>query len=114
MHDDRCGMLIQGSNTPITLIFSDDMSEIQNIEVSIWKGDCLMKRWGLSDVNIIRNEIELPLTERDTMHLRPGRAIIEAKWIPSVGDIEIAKRVTIEIDDRNDRRELINNADTDE
>ena len=98
--------IIQGSNTPITLIFSQDMSNIVQLNVSLWRGDNKLKNWTLNDVTIVFNEIELPLSERETISFIPGRAIIEAKWLPKVGDIELAKEATIEIEERKDKTEV--------
>ena len=98
--------IIQGSNTPITLIFSQDMSNIVQLNVSLWRGDNKLKDWTLNDVTVVFNEIELPLSERETINFIPGRAIIEAKWLPKVGDIELAKEATIEIKERKDKTEV--------
>ena len=98
--------IIQGSNTPITLIFSQDMSNIVQLNVSLWRGDNKLKNWTLNDVTVVFNEIELPLSERETINFIPGRAIIEAKWLPKVGDIELAKEATIEIKERKDKTEV--------
>ena len=99
--------IIQGSNTPITLVFSRDMSDIKNFNASLWRGSSKLKQWGIEDVNIIQNTIELPLTEKDTLSFIPGRAIIEAKWLPNLGDIELAKEASIIIDARKDKTEVI-------
>ena len=100
--------IIQGSNTPITLIFSQDMSNIVQLNVSLWRGDNKLKNWTLNDVTVVFNEIELPLSERETINFIPGRAIIEAKWLPKVGDIELAQEATIEIKERKDKTEVTN------
>ena len=98
--------IIQGSNTPITLIFSQDMSNIVQLNVSLWRGDNKLKNWTLNDVTVVFNEIELPLSERETINFIPGRAIIEAKQLPKVGDIELSKEATIEIKERKDKTEV--------
>lgn len=98
--------IIQGSNSPITLIFSQDMSSIKNFNASIWRGNTMMKRWSMSDINIVKNEIELPLTEKETLDFISGRARVEAKWLPEFGDIELANEVTVDIESRKDKTEV--------
>ena len=98
--------IIQGSNSPITLIFSQNMSSIKNFNASLWHGSTMMKRWSMSDINIIQNEIELPLTEKETLDFISGRARIEAKWIPEIGDIELANEVTVDVESRKDKTEV--------
>lgn len=97
----------QGSNTPINLHFSENMSDISNIEISLHTDTKELKHWCKNDVAIDEYTIVLPLTEDETLHFTCGNATLDVKVLDSDGDIIFYDEVTVVIVYKFDKTPLI-------
>ena len=81
-------MIIQGSNNPITLTFSEDIADIPALVATLWAGSGQMiKRWNKSDMGIDGETVTLPLAEEETAALSGGAIMLDVKGVDSDGSI---------------------------
>ena len=60
-------MIKQGSEDPITLLFDEDMENIKSFMAALVINDRIVKEYTLEDIKINGNEIQLPLSQEETM-----------------------------------------------
>jgi hypothetical protein len=73
-------MIIQGSNNPITLTFSEDIADIPTLVATLWAGSGQMiKRWDKADMGLDGEVVTLPLTEEETAQLGGGTLTVATK-----------------------------------
>ena len=81
-------MIIQGSNNPITLTFSEDIADIPTLVATLWAGSGQMiKRWDKADMGIDGEVVTLPLTEEETAALNGGNIALDVKGVDAYGNI---------------------------
>lgn len=96
-------MIIQGTNIPIIFTFLDDMSDIQDIEISLYIETRELKHWSMCNV-IIDNEIIIaPLTQAESILFPAGKCFIEVKWMDRDGKVNFARNLTNTIVERHDK-----------
>lgn len=95
-------MIIQGTNNPIIFIFPKVISDIKDIEISLYTAKKELKHWTLTDVTIEGKTIQAPLTQEETVTFPIGQCFIEVKWINENGKTEFAGILENEIISRKD------------
>lgn len=96
-------MIIQGSNSPITLTFDSDISEIPTIVATLWRGKGnLFKQWNKSDMEIDETTAELPLTEEETAGLDGGTVVLDVKGVDDTGAIIFYEEAYVQVLARRD------------
>jgi len=102
-------MIIQSSNKPILVVLNDDISECV-VKANLSRFGTIIKEWENDDMDFYdangKHIIELPLTQEETAGFRTGKAIFEIKWL-SNGTTQFSEQVEIEIVQRNDKGELV-------
>ena len=96
-------MIIQGSNNPITLAFSEDIADIPTLVATLWAGSGQMiKRWDKADMGIDGEVVTLPLTEEETAQLGGGSIALDVKGVDSDGSIVFWDEAGIRVLPRRD------------
>lgn len=99
-------LIPQGSNSPITLTFTDEVNPSAFSAVLVAAGR-IVKRWSAANVGAAGNIVILPLTETETAAFPEGKALLEVKWLD--GDVVIfAESIPMEIGERIDRGVRLN------
>lgn len=96
-------MIIQGSNTPITLTMDGDLSTIPTIVATLWNDAQMLKRWNLADMTVDGSTITLPLTEAETSAMKPGKVIAEVKGLDSTDSTIFWDEAVISVVGRYDK-----------
>ena len=96
-------MIIQGSNTPLTLRFKEDVSNYQYIEVHLSHLCEELKHWSLEDLTIDGNVVEAPLLQEETLSFPCGICEIEVKWMDQDGQMKFGRRIRDSVVRRNDK-----------
>lgn len=99
-------MIIQGTNNPLIFTFSEPMTTISDIEISLYtegKEAKEWKHWTLADVEIDETQIIAPLKQEETITFPEGKCFIEVKWMNAFGRTEFAKVLTNTIVKRVDK-----------
>lgn len=101
-------MILQGSNLPILIIFDDDLDDVADMVVSLWrrKGQEL-KRWETNDLAIEGNTVTLPITEAETAALPEGYNTLEVKGLDENGYTIFWEDVQVLVGDRKDKGIMI-------
>ena len=83
-------MIIQGSNNPLVIQFDTDVDNMPVLVVTLWsETGCpakMIKRWDVSDMEIVGNVAICPISERLTKSLPKGDLVIEAKGLDGEGN----------------------------
>lgn len=95
--------IIQSSNQPIIINFSEDASEIPALRVSLWDGEKMLKLWTKDDVQIDGQEVTLPLTQAETAKYREGKVSLLIKWLDADGITEFGEEDVLVIRKFRDR-----------
>lgn len=96
-------MIIQGSNNPITLTFSEDIADIPTLVATLWAGSGQMiKRWDKADMGIDGEVVTLPLTEEETAALNGGNIALDVKGVDADGSIVFWDEAGIRVLPRRD------------
>lgn len=96
-------MIIQGSNNPITLTFSEDIADIPTLVATLWAGSGQMiKRWNKADMGIDGETATLPLTEEETAQLGGGSIALDVKGVDSGGSIVFWDEADVRVLSRRD------------
>jgi hypothetical protein len=96
-------MIIQSSNKPIIIDFSEDMTD-NKIRVTLWDNKGIkLKEWINADLTIEENIVTASLTQEETANFPECMARLEIKWLNSDGITEFAKNIAIRISDKNDK-----------
>lgn len=100
-------MIIQGSNLPLMLYFTEDISAITALEVGLYcREDCSeLKHWSLMDVDIMDDghSIACPLTQQETLHFPAGKCFIETKWLDEDDNTFFAKDMITNVIKKHDK-----------
>ena len=102
-------MIIQGTNNPLIFTFSEPMTTISDIEISLYTEDKEnntqkeLKHWTLDDVEIDKTQVIAPLRQEETVTFPEGKCFIEVKWMNAFGKTEFAKVLTSTIAKRVDK-----------
>lgn len=99
-------MIIQGSNEPITLIFTD-MENLpgNDMSISLRNETEEIKHWGMADLDIADGTYAAPITQEESKDWPEGPCKIEIKWLDSVGNT-VFLRLREEIMSWDDKRIL--------
>lgn len=95
-------VIIQGSNTPITITFSDNTENFTDLHIMLTTETYVLKHWTFDD--IVREDIytiSCPLTQEETVAFEEGGAILEVKWMED-DIVQFAKQVQVKIVHRYD------------
>lgn len=96
-------MIIQGSNTPLTLRFKEDVSNCQFIEVHLSHLGEELKHWSMGDLIIDENVAEAPLLQEETLSFPCGICEIEVKWMDQDGKLRFGRTIRDSVAHRSDR-----------
>lgn len=100
-------MIIQGTNNPLIFTFSESMTTIADIEISLYvdaaEGSRELKHWTKDEVKIEDTQITAPLRQEESVKFPEGKCYIEVKWMNDGGRTEFAKTLTNTITRRNDK-----------
>ena len=98
-------MIIQGSNNPITLTFSEGVADIPTLVATLWEGSGQMiKRWNKADMGIDGEVVTLPLTEEETAALNGGSIALDVKGVDSDGSIVFWDEAGIRVKENHRRQ----------
>lgn len=115
-------MIIQGSNAPIVLVFTEETFDIKDISVAlvkdnkvIAKPDEVLKVWSKDDIILDEEEFKVlcPFTQEETLNLPKGSAFIEVKWLTSTGEVWCSNITRTSVEKRYDSTILTENEDGD-
>lgn len=95
--------IIQGSNLPIIIRFSENVPTHTEFEVSLGIAGKEVKHWSEDDLVISGKDVKAPLTQEETLDLPAGGCTIEAKWLNSAGDTDFIEPIRDKIVARTDR-----------
>lgn len=84
-------MIVQGSNIPIVITFSDDPTAIKDISIVLVKNGKILKQWTKDMLTIDQNEIYCSLTQEETMVFPIGHCEIKLKWLDQDGMTEFSE-----------------------
>lgn len=96
-------LIVQGSNTPLTLRFREDVSSSQYMEVHLSHLGEELKHWSVEDLTINENIAEAPLLQEETLSFPCGICEIEVKWIDENGKLRFGRKIRDSVVHRNDR-----------
>ena len=102
-------MIIQGTNNPLIFTFSEPMTTISDIDISLYTENKEnnthkeWKHWTLDDVEIDGTQIIAPLRQEESVIFPEGKCFIEVKWMNAFGKTEFAKVLTNTITKRVDK-----------
>lgn len=95
-------MIIQSSNKPIILDFSEDIEGI-TIRATLWdEKNVLLKQWTNNEMQIDGTTATLPLTQEETGKWEGEHVKLEVKWLDKDGITEFAETEILLIDNKND------------
>ena len=95
-------MIIQSSNKPIILDFSEDIEGI-TIRATLWdEKNVLLKQWTNNEMEIDETIAILPLSQEETGKWEGAHAKLEVKWLDRDGITEFAETEILLIDNKND------------
>lgn len=80
-------IILQGSNSPITITFEDELTGLKNIVASLWKGSKELKRWEKQDMAVGGFTAILPLEEDETKAFPKGYITLELKGIDTADQV---------------------------
>lgn len=103
-------MIVQGTNSPIKVVFDSSVSTMQKIVATLWsaKGGTELKRWDTEDITIGTTEQEgdtiyLPLLEDETKDYPKGKVVLEIKGLNEGGTTVFWQEVKIAVKERRDK-----------
>lgn len=102
-------MIIQGTNNPLIFTFSEPMTTVADIEISLYTEDKTAgtttewKHWTLEDVEINETEVIANIKQEESILFPEGKCFIEVKWMNALGRTEFAKILSTNIVKRNDK-----------
>lgn len=107
-------MIIQGSNTPITFIFSD-INDTPGDDVSVLLSNRVqtLKRWGASDLVVSEDGLQFsaPVSQEESASWEEGPCVIEMKWLDAETQQTAFLKVRTEIMRWNDETVLVESED---
>lgn len=87
-------MIIQGSNNPIVLTFTENAEKLADISVALVKGNRVLYQWGKVDddaeMRIDGKTVYCLLTQAVTLNLPVGHCAIKVKWLDEDGQTEFS------------------------
>lgn len=102
-------MIIQGTNNPLIFTFSEPMTTITDIEISLYTENkdtnmCIeWKHWTLNEVEINENQVIAHILQEESVNFPEGKCFIEVKWMNALGRTEFAKILSTNIVKRYDK-----------
>ena len=94
--------IIQGSNTPITLTFEEDV-DFPSLVMSLWKNNAELKRWNIEDMEISGDTINLPLDEDETCKFPEGKIVLQTKGLDKGENVVFWEDIELSVTSRKDR-----------
>ena len=96
-------MIIQSSNVPIVLTFSEDVENIPDIRVTLWHDKQRLKKWTKDTCLFDERKLFCPLTQQETAGFPAGKCQLEVKWLDADGIPEFARTSILTVAERNDK-----------
>lgn len=107
-------MIIQGTNISMTFEFPISVSNIMDMEISLFSASGEeLKRWSVESEYINENrslsvgedgmKVYAPLTQDETANFPAGECLIEIKWLTEKGETMFASPIQETIVSRRDR-----------
>ena len=97
-------MIIQSSNEPIILTFTEDAAGLAALRVTLWQGkQRKIREWTLADVIVEGETVSCPLTQAETARFPAGPMLLEVKWLDTDGVTEFAETMQIMVCERLDK-----------
>lgn len=101
-------MIIQGSNNPLTIKFSESVENIPQLVVTLWPDKSghnakMIKKWEKDDMMISGDTAVCDFTEAETAALSPVTHVIEAKGLDGNGMTVFWAAYKIDILNRRDK-----------
>lgn len=93
--------LIQGDNKPIILEFDENIANIEQISAVLYGDQKEYKRWDEKSAMMENDEIQLPLSQKETIAIDSDYVKLEIKLV-SNGIIEFFEIIPIRIRKRKD------------
>lgn len=102
-------MIIQSSNKPIILEFTEEIEGsgiFETFRATLWDAEKKkIKTWNKDNSNKHDNIIELPLEQEETAEME-GQVELEVKWLNSDNKTEFSEIETILVKPQNDKNVL--------
>ncbi len=97
-------MIIQGTNIPILIEFYDDLSDVAELLVTLWRRNGTeLKRWTTEDMIIEGDTATLPITEEESAALPEGYNTMEIKGLDDNGNTIFWESAQVLIEGRRDK-----------
>ena len=101
-------MIIQGSNNPLTIEFSEDVSALPELVVTVWSDTpkyqaSALKTWTKSMITVNGNTALCPWTERETSRLPAGKVVVEVKGLDGSGNTVFWDSYLVDVVMRHDK-----------
>lgn len=101
--------IIQGSNAPLVIGFNDSVVvDINKFSALLFtqKNEIELKHWLEDDIVVKRRQIELPLTEEETLGFPTELCVLEVKFSDADGNITLWDSTKCNIIKRKDTTRL--------
>lgn len=99
-------MIKQGSEDPITLTFNEDMTGTVAFIAVLTQGGKILKEYSLEDIVINGDQVELPLTQEETLKFPYGQIELEVTWRDAEGIKYMADREKIYVAPREIKKTI--------
>ena len=101
-------MIIQGSNNPLTIEFSEDVSALPELVVTVWSDlpkyhGTALKTWTKSMITVNGDTALCPWTERETSSLPAGKVVVEVKGMDGSGNTVFWDSYLVDVVMRRDK-----------
>lgn len=101
-------MLIQGSNNPLTIQFSEPVEDLPRLVVTLWldrsaRISRMIKQWEKEDMMVSGDTVVCQLTEEETRALSPNTHVVEAKGLDEHGNTVFWAEYKIDVLNRRDK-----------
>ena len=97
-------MIIQGTNIPLQITFDEDVSEINELVITLWRRNKVeLKRWTKANMEIEEDTVILPITEEESASWPEGYNTLEAKGLDEDGLTIFWDKAPIMIEGRRDK-----------
>lgn len=103
-------MIIQGSNQPITIQFSEPVQDLKNISVTLTDMCGHKIHWKINNLVIENDLVYAPLSQRETSELSQGICQIDVKWVDVDGMTQFSETQHDNIVGRQDKTFIMDGA----
>ena len=101
-------MIIQGTNIPIKIEFFDDLSDVAELLVTLWRRNGTeLKRWTTEELFIEGDTVILPVTEEESAIWPEGYNTMEIKGLDENGSTIFWESEQVLIEGRRDKRIML-------